>query len=192
MSTITVVKKNGYAAIAADTLTKWGYTKEASRYLVNHDKIMRWGGNVLAFSGSMSVEQAIRDYLMEFKRVPVWRSAEAIYKAWLPLHRALKEDYFLNPDEHEEDAVESSRTEILIANAYGIYGVSAHRTVLEYTRFYAYGSGYEFALGAMYAAYEDDRYDAEALARLGVAAGAEFDDGTELPVISHVIKLRGR
>ena len=190
MSTITVVKKNGYAGIAADTLTKWGYTKESARYLVNHDKILQLGDTLIAFAGSMTVEQAIRDYLLGLKRTPPLRTTEEIYRAWLPLHRALKEEYFVNPEEHEEDAVESSRSEVLIANPYGIFGVSAHRSVLEFTRFYSYGSGYEFALGAMYTTYDDDRYDAEEVAKVGVTAGAEFDDGTELPVLSHRVKLR--
>ena len=190
MSTITVVRKNGYAAIAADTLTKWGYTKEASKYLANHDKTMRLGDNVIAFAGSLTVEQAIRDYLTGLKRVPSLRNSEEIYRAWLPLHRALKEEYFLLPEEHEDDAVESSRAEVLIANPFGIFGVSAHRSVLEFNKFYSYGSGYEFALGAMYAVYDEDRFDAEQVAQIGVAAGAEFDDGTELPVVSHVIKLQ--
>lgn len=190
MSTITVVRKNGYAAIAADTLTKWGYTKEASKYLANHDKTMRLDDNVIAFAGSLTVEQAIRDYLLSLKRLPPLRNSEEIYRAWLPLHRALKEEYYLLPEEHEDDAVESSRAEVLIANPHGIFGVSAHRSVLEFNKFYSYGSGYEFALGAMYAVYDEDRFDAEQVAQIGVAAGAEFDDGTELPVVSHVIKLQ--
>jgi ATP-dependent HslUV protease, peptidase subunit HslV len=120
------------------------------------------------------------------------RNSEEIYRAWLPLHRALKEEYFLNPEEHEDDAVESSRSEVLIANPHGIFGVSAHRSVLEFNRFYAYGSGYEFALGAMYARYDDVDYTAEQIAKLGVAAGAEFDDGSDTPIICQVIQLRDR
>jgi len=33
MTTIAVVRKNGYAAIAADTLTKWGSGKESAAYI---------------------------------------------------------------------------------------------------------------------------------------------------------------
>jgi hypothetical protein len=34
--------------------------------------------------------------------------------------------------------------------------------------------------------------DPEEIARAGVAAGAEFDDGSELPVVLHKVQLAGR
>ena len=74
--------------------------------------------------------------------------------------------------------------DVLIANPRGIFGVAAHRTVQEFSRFYAYGSGSSYALGAMYAAWRAPSLDAEALARLGVMAAAEFHDETGLPVQS--------
>jgi ATP-dependent protease HslVU (ClpYQ) peptidase subunit len=77
--------------------------------------------------------------------------------------------------------------DVLIANPHGIFGVAAHRTVQEFSKFYAYGSGSPYALGAMYAAYRAPSLDAEAVARLGVAAAAEFHDETGLPVQSFVM-----
>ena len=38
MTTIAVVRKSGYAAIAADTLTKWGTGKESAAYVANNTK----------------------------------------------------------------------------------------------------------------------------------------------------------
>ena len=40
MTTIAVVKKQGVAAIATDTLTKWGTGKESAGYIANNDKIV--------------------------------------------------------------------------------------------------------------------------------------------------------
>ena len=59
--------------------------------------------------------------------------------------------------------------------------MSAYRYVQEYTRFYANGSGSPYALGAIFARYDSDK-SAEELARLGVEAGIEFDDGSALPI----------
>src|SRR5262245_60791110 len=70
MSTITVVKKNGYAAIAADTLTSWGYIKQTSEYLLNHQKITEFGNSFIALAGSMTVSQSIRNYLAGLKNQP--------------------------------------------------------------------------------------------------------------------------
>ena len=63
--------------------------------------------------------------------------------------------------------------DVLIANRHGIFGVGADRAVQEFAKFYAFGYGCEYALGAMFAAYEDPARSAEDVARLGVEAAAE-------------------
>ena len=77
----------------------------------------------------------------------------------------------------------------LIANPHGIFGVAAHRTVQEFSRFYAYGSGSDYALGAMYFAYGNPKLDAEQIARHGIEAAAEFDDGTGLPITCFTLRV---
>jgi len=79
---------------------------------------------------------------------------------------------------------------VLIANPYGIFGVSGHRTVQEFSRFYAYGSGSDYALGSMWTTYDSQNISAETIARKSIEAAAEFDDGTGLPVDSFTIKTR--
>ena len=62
MTTIAVVRKNGYAAIAADTLTKWGTGKESAAYVANHTKIVRVGESHIAGSGTSTFKLILRDY----------------------------------------------------------------------------------------------------------------------------------
>jgi ATP-dependent HslUV protease subunit HslV len=121
---------------------------------------------------------------------PKLDSASDIFRIWNTMHGALKEQYYLQTGEDKEEDLESSRMDVLIANPRGIFGVAAHRTVQEFSRFYAYGSGSSYALGAMYAAYRAPSYDAEAVARLGVAAAAEFHDETGLPIQSFSLALQ--
>ena len=64
--------------------------------------------------------------------------------------------------------------------------MDGYRYVEEYTRYAAYGSGYKFALGAMKVAFEEN-YNAEEVARLGLEAAAEYDDGTDKPF--HIYKI---
>ena len=40
-----------------------------------------------------------------------------IFKTWQKLHAVLKQDYYLVPGHGEDDAIESSRMDVLIANA---------------------------------------------------------------------------
>ncbi len=188
MSTVAVVKKGGFAGIAADTLTKWGSGKESAAYVENHGKILQVGDSYLGVTGTATFKLILADY---FARYPIHGldRVEEIFRVWQKLHAALKEDYFLQPEEDKEDALESSRMDVLIASPKGIFGVAAHRTVQEFSRFYAYGSGSDYALGAMFAAYQRPDLSAEEVALLGVEAAAEFDDGTGLPLMSRSIKL---
>jgi len=182
MTTVTVVRKDGRIAIAADTLTKWGGGKESADYVANHEKIIRVGDSYVAITGSASFKLILTDYFSSLDTPPPLDSTADIFRAWNTLHGALKEHYYLQTGEDKEEDLESSRMDVLIANPHGIFGVAAHRTVQEFSKFYAYGSGSPYALGAMYAAYRAPAFDAEAVARLGVRAAAEFHDETGLPI----------
>jgi ATP-dependent HslUV protease, peptidase subunit HslV len=190
MTTIAVVKKDGIAAIAADTLTKWGSAKESAAYITNHEKILRVGDSYLAITGSATFKMVLKDYFESATDVRLSTTPE-IFRTWNRLHSALKERYFLMPEEDKEDALESSRMDVLIANPRGIFGVSGHRTVQEFSRFYAYGSGSDYALGALYSAYDLTGRSAEELARHAIETANEFDDGTGLPITSFTLRLNG-
>jgi ATP-dependent protease HslVU (ClpYQ) peptidase subunit len=113
----------------------------------------------------------------------------AIYESFRKLHPVLKEEAFLNPKEEEDDPYESSQMTVMIANPRGIYAVYSMREVFEFDRFWAIGSGRDFALGAMFSLYGKTR-TASAIAEAGVIAGAEFDTGTSGPVTLHEVVLK--
>lgn len=187
MSTIVAVKKDDLIAIGADTLTKLGAVKESAAYVATASKIVRVGENYLAYVGHASLGLVLASYFGQLKEPIRLDSAQAIFEAARRLHRALKEEYFLVPTEHEEDEFESSRLDCLIANPSGIYGLYALRSVQEYTRFYSFGTGWMLALGAMYAVYDSPSLAAPEIARVGLEAAAEFDDSTGGPFELHTI-----
>ena len=193
MTTIAVVRKNGYAAIAADTMTKWGSGKETAEYIVNHSKILRIGDTRLGITGNATFKTILNDYFSRPKTYACFDTPLEIFKTWQKLHAALKHDYYLLTSGGGEDEVlESTRVDVLIVNSRGIFGVAAHRTVQEFSKFYAFGSGGDYALGALYSIYDQPRRSAEDIARLAISAAAEFDDGTGMPVTSYAVKLKER
>jgi ATP-dependent protease HslVU (ClpYQ) peptidase subunit len=192
MTTIAVVKKGTVAAIAADTLTKWGSAKETARYIANSEKILRVGESYVAVTGNATFKLILRDYFEEEAGQVHLDSPAEIFKSWNRLHSVLKERYFLLPEEDKEDALESSRMDVLILNPSGIFGVSGQRTVQEFSKFYAYGSGSDYALGALWSIYDRSNLGALELARKAIEAAAEFDDGTALPVQAYAVRLKGR
>lgn len=189
MTTIAVVRKGGVAAIAADTLTKWGSAKESAEYVVNHEKIFPLANGFIAVTGDAVFKHIVRDYFGAQEGAPKLDNVANIFRTWNRLHADFKERYFLQPEEEKEDAVESTRVDVLLANPHGIFGVSGQRTVQEFSKFYAYGSGSDYALGALYSVYDRPDMDAEAVARHAIAAAIEFDDGTGGPIQSHTVAL---
>ncbi len=189
MSTIVVVKKSGYAAIGADTLTKFGYTNERADYVENNSKIIIVGASYIATAGHASIDLVLTSYFTKLKSKPRFDSTQSIFETARRLHQSLKEDYFLNPHEDDDDEFESSQFSWLIANPHGIFGIYRLRSVQEYAKFYSFGTGYRLALGAMHAVY-DHTDSAEEIARTGLLAAAEFDDSTGLPIEVYTVRLK--
>ena len=190
MTTIVVVRKGKKAAIAADTLSTYGSQLESSRYLRNNKKIIKYRESYIAMAGWSTLQTALEDFLSKTKDEIPLGSEKQIFNSGLMLHQRLKENYFMRSENRDSDAFETSRANLLIANPSGIYALSEYRYVKDLARFYAYGSGSEFALGAMFVAYDDKSKSAADIARIGVKAGAEFDDGTGMPITCHTVKLK--
>ncbi len=194
MSTVVVAKKDGKICIAADSLTSFGDLMLDSNYDVAHDKILPYKDNHLGIVGSAAhqlvLESIFSDNKLEEEKISVDLSSRlAIFESFRALHPMLKEKYFLNAKDEDDDPYESTQIDALIANPYGIFGVHSLREVTEYKKFWAIGSGAEYALGAMFAVYDTDA-TAEEIAHTGVAAGAEFNNASALPLTSYVLDMQ--
>lgn len=190
MTTIVAVKKNGYAAIAADTLTMWGNMKESSEHITNNEKILKFQDNYLGFTGSSSFKLVVEHWLKNVKRKPKFESVEDIFESWLSFHQQLKDKYYLRAEDEDSDEFETSRMNVLILNPKGVFAVGVLRSVNEYKRFTAFGSGCDYAIGAMRAVYDDPAKSAEDIAKIGIGIAAEFDDATALPMHCYTVKLK--
>ena len=188
MTTIVVVRKNGFAAIAADTLTTFGNTRLTPQNDASYDKILSFEDSHIGLCGS-AAHHLVMDSAM--RRIPDLRlhGKSEIFETFRKLHPILKDEHFLNPKEEDDDPYESSQITALIANPTGIFSVYSMREVFEYNRFWAIGSGSEFALGAMHQSYA--RFDNPAdIARAGIEAGCEFDKSSSLPMTLYTVRLR--
>lgn len=187
MTTIVAVRKNGIAAIAADTLTTFGNTRLPSHLDASHDKILHIGNSYVGVCGSAAHHLVLANLLAKSPEVQLNSKAE-IFETFRKLHPILKEECFLNPKEDEEDPYESSQITALIANASGIFAIYSMREVFEYTQYWAVGSGHEFALGALQYAYPRHETALE-IACAGVDAGIALDKNSAGPITSYNIPL---
>ncbi len=194
MSTVVVVKKAGKVCIAADSLTSFGDLKLSNMYDAAHDKILRFEENCIGIVGSAAhqlvLESVFASKKIVEKKIEIdFSSRLSIFESFRTLHPVLKQKYFLNAKDEDDDPYESTQIDALIANPSGIFGVHSLREVTEYKKFWAIGSGAEYALGAMFAVY-DQVTSAEEVAHVGVAAGAEFNNASSMPLSSYEIDLQ--
>jgi ATP-dependent HslUV protease, peptidase subunit HslV len=188
VTTIAVAKKNGQVVIAADKLTTFGDTRLSAKYEAN-PKIFKVKDTYIGIAGSSAHHQVVEAALRKVES-PKFGGKQEIFETFVQLHPLLKEHFFLNSKEDDDDPYESSQYTILMANSTGIYGVYSYREVFAFDRFWAIGSGRAFALGAMFTTYDDKRLSARDVALAGVNAGVEFDKNSAGPTVAHAIKLK--
>jgi ATP-dependent protease HslVU (ClpYQ) peptidase subunit len=187
MTTLVVVRKGDEIAIAADSLTTFGDTRLGAEHDLTYDKIVQYRGAYIGLCGS-AAHQLVFDSLLRRHDNLDLSNKLAIFETFRKLHPILKEQHFLNPKEEEDDPYESTQITALIANRHGIFGVYSMREVFEYTRFWAAGTGREFALGAMQALYPRLK-TAGAIARAAVGVGAQFDKNSALPLTLYTVPV---
>jgi ATP-dependent protease HslVU (ClpYQ) peptidase subunit len=188
MSTIVAVRKGSVACIAADTLTTFGELRQTAALERHHDKIHVFDGNHLGIVGS-AAHHVVMQSLLGVSGSYRFDSRLAVFESFRALHPILKEQYFLNPKDEDDDPYESSRIDALLVNRHGVFGVFALREVFEYERYWAIGAGAEVALGALHALY-DRLEDPRAITLAAIEASAEFNSATALPATAYNVDLQ--
>jgi ATP-dependent HslUV protease subunit HslV len=188
MSTIVVVRKAGIACIACDTLATIGSLKQKSHYSEAPGKIFRFRDTYIGTVGYAVHNAVLQSYFSRYPDNVKLDTPAEIFETWRVMHNILREEYHMNPRAEADDAYETTRMSALLASPRGIFGVTPSRDVEAFPRFWAIGSGASHAVGAMFTLFGRSE-DAEEIARAGVTAGAEFDDGSELPVVLHQVRL---
>ena len=191
MSTLVTVRKGKQICIASDSLTTFGDKKQKADYVAEPAKFYKWGNSYVGLVGYAAHEQVLTSLIKNSKKVPDFSSKLDIFENIRQIHKVLKEEYFLIPttDENKEDPYESSQMDMMIINKFGMFSVLSLREVFEYKKFWAMGSGADFAVGAMYMAYERRGATAQSIAKAGVNAGIEFDKNSYGPIHLKSLKL---
>ena len=193
MTTLVVVKKAGQVAIAADTLVTFGDTRLTNRFEAN-SKIFKVetpsGMSYVGMAGTVAHFPALRKAMAA---LPVEQlklsSRDDVFDTFIKLHPLLKDSFFLQTKEDDNDPYESSQFTVVIANASGIYGLYSYREIFEFQEFWGIGSGRSFALGAMHACWSKAK-TAREVAVAGLSAGCEFDKNSAGPIELFTIKLK--
>jgi ATP-dependent HslUV protease, peptidase subunit HslV len=192
MTTVVVVKKKNEVVVACDTLVTFGDTKLSHRFEAN-SKIFKLdavgGESYVATAGTVAHFPALRKALLALPPEELkLHSKDEVYDTFLKLHTVLKDKFFLQTKEEDNDPYESMQFSVLIANSAGIFGLYSYREVFEFKEFWGIGSGRSFSLGAMHAVYAKAKTAAE-VAQIGIEAGCEFDKSSGGPINIVTMKM---
>jgi ATP-dependent HslUV protease, peptidase subunit HslV len=108
MSTVVVVRKENKVAIAADTLSVVGNTKCQSDYFAQKDKIIRFQDSHIGIVGTTAHAKVLLSIMRKYPEHLCFNSVEDIFESYLKLHPVLKEEFYLRPEESQDDPYESS------------------------------------------------------------------------------------
>ena len=188
MTVIVAVRKGERAVIAADSAQSDGSLVVPAHFYRDFTKLLRCGECWLGSSGWSATVDALESIIRSHDRELDWSSRRATFESARRIHRLLKDDYFVETQEEKEQPVESSQLDALIVGPAGIFEFESYRSVSEYSRYWAIGSGKTLALGAMHAVYErlSDPMD---IAVAGVEAACELDEGCRLPMEHRCVNL---
>ena len=192
MTTVVVVKKAGQVVMAADTMVTFGDTRLPYRFETN-SKIFKVNGSQgichIGMAGTVAHFPALRKAMTALPKADLkLGSKDEVYDTFLKLHPLLKDNFFLQTKEDDNDPYESMQFTVLVANASGIYGLYSYREIFEFKEFWGIGTGRGFALGAMHAAWGKSA-TAKEVAMAGVSAGCEFDKNSGGPIDVYSVKL---
>lgn len=188
MSTIVVAQKNGRACIGADTMSCLGSLRQRAHHVQNKSKILRLEDTFIGLTGTSTSLVVMNSYFSNPERPRDFSSTDMIFETFRHAHHWMKAEYFMSTSADKGEEYETTQFYGLIANPHGIFALYSYRSAQQFHKFWAAGSGRDFALGAMQMAY--DRYDDVVdIVKAGLAAAAEFDSATGAPFEIHACDL---
>jgi ATP-dependent HslUV protease subunit HslV len=188
MSTIVVAQKNGRVCLGADTMSSLGSLRQRAHHVANHSKVTKVGDTYIGLTGTSASLVVLQSYFSNPERPRDFSSTEGIFETLRYAHQILKGEYFMTAAPRNEEEYETTQFYGVAANPHGIFALYSYRSCQQFLRFWAAGSGRDFALGAMQVAYEGAK-TVEEVVKAGLHAAAEFDGGTAGPYEIHSMDL---
>lgn len=190
MSIVCAAIKDGVVAISSDTQSSFGSLNVSAQHIKSSNKLFSVKRSVIGIVGWTAVSNVVEHLIAHEKSLFQLDSHMEIFTTLLRLQEKMKDDYFLNSTEEDDQPVDSNQLTALIVNKHGMFQVGSYREVNQYGTYCAIGSGKMLGLGAMHALY-GTQASARKIVEAGVRAAAEFDDGCGLPLNTRTVKLVG-
>ncbi len=116
MSIVCAVKKNNEIAISCDTQTNFGSLKVSSKHMVNSNKLYSINKSIIGIVGWSAISDMVEHLLKNDKKLFQLNDRMEIFSTLISLHEKMKDDYFIETQEDDDQPVESNQLDALIVN----------------------------------------------------------------------------
>lgn len=186
MSTVVAVVKNNQICIGADTRGTWSNTA-VSHENSSSTKLIEWEGvGTFAVVGNAAAKIPFSMFLEAYEK-PAKITNTTLYVLLRDFIKHAKEYELLQPDITE--SLFHTYQNMLFACPTGAYAIDSQRGVYDVNKYFAMGSGEDFAMGAMAHTYPL-KYTAEQIALAGLESAAELDIYSGVPLETVVMKKK--
>jgi len=186
MSIIVAVKKQNKCVIAADGLTTYGSICSQPGNRVNNSKLIQAGNCYFGLVGWAAIQTIFEDLALKYDDLFHLKSRQQLFQSALKIHKILEEDYFIETNEEDDQPVDSSQFSGLFITENSIFDVDSYREVNEYEKFWAIGSGKQFALGSLESTYERLEDPIE-IAKEAIRVACLYNDDCGFPIFTEQI-----
>lgn len=174
MSIAVAVQKKNQIVLATDSQSSFGSCRVLSDNLKSM-KIKKVGSSFIAAAGWGLYDDILEDFFNRKKRYSL-RNRNQIFKVFMQFWKELHDKYPLVNEQcgDKDSPFGDLDASFLIVNSAGIFHVASDMSTSHFEKFFAIGSGADYALGVLYALY-DDKIDAATMARRAVDAAIFFN-----------------
>lgn len=169
-------------------MSSLGSLRQRAHHVGNCSKVTKVGDTYIGLTGTSASLVVLKSYFSNPERPRDFTSTDGMFETLRYAHHFLKTEYFMSAVARNEEEYESTQFYGLAANPNGIFAIYSYRSCQQFNRFWAAGSGRDFALGAMQVVY-DEAESVEDIVKAGLLAAAEFDGGTGAPFEIHSMNL---
>ena len=175
MSIAVAVQKSGQIVLATDSQTSFGGSRVPADNLTTK-KVHHVGEAYLATTGWGLYENILDDFLAKQESIEL-SDKKTIFEFFLRLWKDLHNEYPFVKDQCDKDddsPFGSLDASFLVVAPGGIFHVGSDMSVTQFMKYYAVGSGADYALGAI-SAVLDSHEQALPVAQAAVRAAIDFD-----------------
>ena len=109
MSIVCAARKNGNIAISSDTQSNFGSINVSAKHMQSSNKLYSVNQSIIGIVGWHAVSDMVQHLISNEKKLFLFANRMEIFSTLIKLHEKMKNNYFIETKEDDDQPVESSQ-----------------------------------------------------------------------------------